>query len=59
LGVLQNERLEEGISGNNNSGNNSRTAGRQVRMAEFGKEVMSWLRQKVELGFGFDLNSPA
>jgi hypothetical protein len=46
------------LSGNNNSDNDSRPAGRQGRRAELGEEE-SWLRQEVELGFGFDLDSPA
>jgi hypothetical protein len=49
LSALQNEELEEGFSGNNNSDNDSRPAGRQASGAEFGEEV-SWLRQKGLIG---------
>jgi hypothetical protein len=60
LSALQNEELGEGFSdsNSNNSDNDSRPAGRQGRRAELGEEE-SWLRQEVELGFGFDLDSPA
>jgi hypothetical protein len=56
--VLQNEELDKGFSGNNNSDNDSRPAERQASGVEFW-EKMSWLRQKFELGFGVDLDSPA
>jgi hypothetical protein len=45
LGALRNEKLEEGFSGNNNSDNDSRPAGRQASGAEFGEEV-SLVRQQ-------------
>ncbi|MGA2754512.1 MAG: hypothetical protein ABSE53_12180 [Terracidiphilus sp.] len=50
--------MDKGFSGNNNSDNDSRPAERQASGVEFW-EKMSWLRQKFELGFGVDLDSPA
>jgi hypothetical protein len=44
-GALQNEELEEGLSGNNNSDNDSGPAGRQRRRAGFGEEL-SFFRQE-------------